>query len=126
MVLWCGRRKGDGVRAEPEIGLSLKFIRLWHLLPCWDPSDVSILMYMGKGAETTPFPPLKGFQTFRTDPEERPLAASDTPLMQQYREVKDRFPHALVLFRVGDFFELFGDDAQAAARDLGLALTRRA
>jgi DNA mismatch repair protein MutS len=45
--------------------------------------------------------------------------------MQQYREVKGRHPHALVLFRVGDFFELFGDDAEVAARDLGLALTSR-
>src|SRR5262249_37211836 len=43
--------------------------------------------------------------------------------MQQYREVKERHPGMLVLFRVGDFFELFGEDAEAAARDLGLALT---
>jgi DNA mismatch repair protein MutS len=50
---------------------------------------------------------------------------SDTSLMQQYREVKGRHPHALVLFRVGDFFELFGEDAEAAARDLGLALSSR-
>jgi DNA mismatch repair protein MutS len=53
------------------------------------------------------------------------LAGSDTPLMQQYREVKGRYPNALVLFRVGDFFELFGPDAETAARDLGLALTSR-
>jgi DNA mismatch repair protein MutS len=45
--------------------------------------------------------------------------------MQQYREVKERHAGALVLFRVGDFFELFGDDAEVAARDLGLALTSR-
>src|SRR5262249_51258201 len=45
--------------------------------------------------------------------------------MQQYREVKERHPGMLVLFRVGDFFELFGEDAEAAARDLGLALTSR-
>jgi DNA mismatch repair protein MutS len=45
--------------------------------------------------------------------------------MQQYREVKGRHPGALVLFRVGDFFELFDDDAQTAARVLGLALTSR-
>jgi DNA mismatch repair protein MutS len=50
---------------------------------------------------------------------------SDTSLMQQYREVKQRYPNALVLFRVGDFFELFGADAEAACRALGLALTSR-
>lgn len=53
------------------------------------------------------------------------MAASDTPLMQQYREVKERFPHALVVFRVGDFFELFGADAEQGSRVLGLALTSR-
>jgi DNA mismatch repair protein MutS len=45
--------------------------------------------------------------------------------MQQYRAVKDRYPHMLVLFRVGDFFELFGDDAEVAARALDMALTSR-
>src|SRR5262249_40601332 len=54
-----------------------------------------------------------------------PLANSDSPLMQQYREVKERYPHMLVLFRVGDFFELFGDDAETAARTLDMALTSR-
>ncbi|MBV9126355.1 MAG: DNA mismatch repair protein MutS [Planctomycetes bacterium] len=46
-------------------------------------------------------------------------------MMQQYRETKDRYPHMLVLFRVGDFFELFGSDAEAGARILGLTLTTR-
>jgi DNA mismatch repair protein MutS len=45
--------------------------------------------------------------------------------MQQYREVKLQHPGALVLFRIGDFFELFEQDAETAARDLGLALTSR-
>jgi DNA mismatch repair protein MutS len=45
--------------------------------------------------------------------------------MQQYREVKERHPHALVLFRVGDFFELFDADAETASRVLGLAMTSR-
>jgi len=45
--------------------------------------------------------------------------------MQQYREVKERFKNALVLFRVGDFFELFEADAETANRVLGLALTSR-
>ena len=56
---------------------------------------------------------------------ERDLAASDTPLMQQYREVKQQHPHALVLFRIGDFFELFQQDAEVGARVLGLTVTSR-
>jgi DNA mismatch repair protein MutS len=53
------------------------------------------------------------------------LIVSETPLMQQHREVKQRFPNALVLFRVGDFFELFGPDAETACAALGIALTSR-
>jgi DNA mismatch repair protein MutS len=45
--------------------------------------------------------------------------------MQQYREVKQRHPNALVLFRVGDFFELFGADAETACATLGIAMTNR-
>jgi DNA mismatch repair protein MutS len=57
--------------------------------------------------------------------QERALAEIDTPLMQPYREVKGSHLDALVLFRVGDFFELFGSDAEVGARVLGLALTSR-
>jgi len=48
-----------------------------------------------------------------------------TPMMQQYRELKARDPEALLLFRMGDFYELFGDDAERAAALLGLTLTSR-
>src|SRR6202008_4006207 len=48
-----------------------------------------------------------------------------TPMMQQYREAKDRHPGMLLLFRMGDFYELFDDDAEVAARVLGLTLTSR-
>jgi DNA mismatch repair protein MutS len=48
-----------------------------------------------------------------------------TPMMQQYRAMKARDPEALLLFRMGDFYELFGDDAERAAPLLGLALTTR-
>ncbi len=50
---------------------------------------------------------------------------SDSPMMQQYREVKERYPGALVAFRIGDFFELFGEDAEVGVRVLGLTLTSR-
>jgi DNA mismatch repair protein MutS len=48
-----------------------------------------------------------------------------TPMMQQYRELKARDPDALLLFRMGDFYEMFGDDAERAAALLGLTLTSR-
>jgi DNA mismatch repair protein MutS len=50
---------------------------------------------------------------------------SQTPMMQQYRELKARDPDALLLFRMGDFYEMFGDDAERASALLGLALTSR-
>ncbi len=49
----------------------------------------------------------------------------DTPLMRQWREVKSRHQDALVFFRVGDFYELFYEDAEEASRLLGITLTSR-
>jgi DNA mismatch repair protein MutS len=49
----------------------------------------------------------------------------DTPLMQQWREAKSRHPDALVFFRVGDFYEMFNEDAVEGAKLLGLTLTSR-
>ena len=51
--------------------------------------------------------------------------SADTPLMQQWREVKSRHRDALVFFRVGDFFELFYGDAEEGSKLLGLTLTAR-
>ena len=50
----------------------------------------------------------------------------ETPLMKQYFEVKAQHPDALLLFRVGDFYETFGDDAVTASKVLGIVLTKRA
>jgi len=50
----------------------------------------------------------------------------ETPLMQQYNQVKAKYPGALLLFRVGDFYETFGEDAIKASGILGIVLTRRA
>ena len=50
----------------------------------------------------------------------------DTPLMKQYMAVKRKYPDAVLLFRVGDFYETFSDDAIKASRILGITLTRRA
>ncbi len=51
--------------------------------------------------------------------------AAETPLMRQYLEVKNRHPDAIVFFRVGDFYEMFYEDAEEAARLLNLTLTSR-
>jgi len=48
-----------------------------------------------------------------------------TPLMQQYNSIKTKYPDALLLFRVGDFYETFGEDAVKAARILNIVLTNR-
>jgi DNA mismatch repair protein MutS len=51
--------------------------------------------------------------------------AALTPLMQQYREIKSRYPDMILLFRLGDFYEMFGEDAKKAAPILEVTLTRR-
>ena len=50
----------------------------------------------------------------------------ETPLMTQYNGIKAKYPDAILLFRVGDFYETFGEDAIRAARILGIVLTSRA
>jgi DNA mismatch repair protein MutS len=50
----------------------------------------------------------------------------ETPLMKQYATIKAKYPGALLLFRVGDFYETFGQDAVITSRILGIVLTRRA
>ncbi|PZF72720.1 DNA mismatch repair protein MutS [Taibaiella soli] len=52
--------------------------------------------------------------------------AAETPLMKQHREIKNKYPDAVLLFRVGDFYETFGEDAHIASRVLGITLTKRA
>ena len=49
----------------------------------------------------------------------------ETPLMKQYHQIKGKYPDALLLFRVGDFYETFGSDAVKAAGILGIVLTKR-
>ncbi len=53
-------------------------------------------------------------------------AENDSPLMRQHAELKRKYPDAVLLFRVGDFYETFGDDARRASSILGLTLTRKA
>ena len=57
---------------------------------------------------------------------EKKSSLTNTPLMQQYQEMKKKHPDAVLLFRVGDFYEIFGEDAVKASEILGITLTRRA
>ena len=52
-------------------------------------------------------------------------ASDDTPLMQQHKAIKQKYPDAILLFRVGDFYETFGTDAITTAQVLGITLTKR-
>src|SRR5256885_13834226 len=51
--------------------------------------------------------------------------AAETPLMQQHGAIKKKYPDAILLFRVGDFYETFGQDAIIASQVLGITLTKR-
>ncbi len=54
------------------------------------------------------------------------MAEKLTPMLKQYRDIKARYPDAIVLFRLGDFYEMFDEDAVRISRELGLTLTSRA
>src|ERR1700731_1189922 len=67
---------------------------------------------------------------FRTENNSPPAAPSGedariTPMMEQYIEIKAANPDCLLFYRMGDFYELFFDDAEVASRDLGIVLTKR-
>jgi DNA mismatch repair protein MutS len=53
------------------------------------------------------------------------IEVKETPLMKQYNEIKRKYPDACLLFRVGDFYETFGEDAVRASKILGIVLTKR-
>jgi DNA mismatch repair protein MutS len=53
------------------------------------------------------------------------MSRDSTPLMQQYQQIKSRHANAILMFRMGDFYEMFYDDAEIASRELGLTLTSR-
>ncbi len=61
----------------------------------------------------------------RESPAETPGAGRPTPMMEQYIEIKAANPDCLLFYRMGDFYEMFFEDAEEASRALGIALTRR-
>ena len=61
----------------------------------------------------------------KAEKKQKTKAAKVTPLMKQYHTIKAKYPDAMLLFRVGDFYETFGDDAVRAARILNIVQTKR-
>src|SRR6185437_14053195 len=55
----------------------------------------------------------------------RMLLPMETPIRRQYLDLKRRYPHAILFFRLGDFYETFDDDALVVARELEIVLTSR-
>ena len=51
--------------------------------------------------------------------------SADTPLMQQYKKIKEEYPNEILMYRLGDFYEMFFEDAKIASKELGLTLTKR-
>ncbi len=74
----------------------------------------------------TPTPTPKQEAKVEVPRAEKKSSLTNTPLMQQYQEMKKKHPDAVLLFRVGDFYEIFGKDAVTASEILGITLTRRA
>jgi DNA mismatch repair protein MutS len=67
----------------------------------------------------------KKYLVRKADNGEEPLKKGETPLSRQFNQIKAKYPGAILLFRVGDFYETFGQDAVKASKILGIVLTRR-
>lgn len=67
----------------------------------------------------------KKYLARKADNGEEPLKKGETPLSRQFNQIKAKYPGAILLFRVGDFYETFGQDAVKASKILGIVLTRR-
>ncbi|WP_286531123.1 helicase-related protein [Duncaniella freteri] len=88
---------------------------------------LNLELYNNKGiTPPTPEPPAPETVKPRTENRvEKPKRVTETHLMQQYKEMKKKHPDAILLFRVGDFYEMMGVDAVKASEILGITLTRR-
>lgn len=86
---------------------------------------LNLELYNSHGV-TPPTPdPIKSEKVESENKVTKPQRVAETPLMQQYKEMKKKHPDAILLFRVGDFYECMGVDAVKVSETLGLTLTRR-
>src|SRR5690554_5557885 len=99
---------------------SQSFNFLFISIDNWTPLNI------GLSNENCKFTDCKLTQTFSFWRKQRQKKKpAETPLMKQYNQIKSKHPTAMLLFRVGDFYELFGEDAIKASRILGIVLTKR-
>src|ERR1041384_5720187 len=77
------------------------------------------------GSKATPEMPAPHGEAAGLTPIASGEAASVTPMMRQYQEIKAAHPDCLLFYRMGDFYELFFEDAEVASRALGIVLTKR-
>ena len=86
---------------------------------------LNLELYNSNGIKPPTPEPITPKPTETPKAEKKP-SLTNTPLMQQYQEMKKKHPDAILMFRVGDFYEIFGKDAVEASEVLGITLTRRA
>ena len=138
-----GKEKPSGRREDAEVRLKEDVRKLcWQLLgPPPEKKDAFEKNRIGaptKVQETTlnevpkpakPEPPPKKSRKKaapKPEPELKPAKAlTDAPIMKQYREAKEKHPDMILLFRMGDFYEVFDKDAETLHKVLGLTLTTR-
>ena len=83
---------------------------------------LNLELYNSNGIKPPTLDPIKP----KPQQETKVSSVAQTPLMKQYEEMKKKHPDAILMFRIGDFYELFGKDAVTASEILGITLTRRA
>ena len=93
---------------------------------------LNLELYNSNGIKPPTLDPVKPTPTPEVKPEspkQKPIAEKieqkNEPLLKQYQEMKKKHPDAILMFRVGDFYEIFGKDAVEASEILGITLTRR-
>ena len=126
-MMWHVYRSEDSVKSgefyfsEPLKALSYAFIlrkRTGAVIP---KAIYNKLMAEVKASQPAPEQESKPAEVAADDAQ---AAAEPSPLARQYREMKAKHPDAILLFRVGDFYESFGDDAEVVADVCGLVLSR--
>lgn len=120
--------KAEGKQENLTVYLTAEARRLaWQLLG--QPPDAPPLMsareMVGEPNEAPPEPMKPKRSRKKKQPAAPAAVPARSPLMRQYREAKEQHPGMLLLFRVGDFYELFEEDAETGAKLLGLTLTSR-
>src|SRR6476661_1832794 len=105
VMVWARARRGDRSKAR----------RIWRKNLRWGERESNLRLLMGDVEVTTS----------QTGPVKVDVSDKLSPAMRQYREFKGQYPDYVLFFRMGDFYEMFWEDAKVANRVLGVALTSR-